>query len=87
MTRRHSSPTAAPWTQQRIDALRMMAGEFIALIEEGPADAEISMHAAVLGGALAGMVPSLLDEIERLRDAGQPMRGQMVKMDSRGGNA
>ena len=87
MTRRHASPPAVPWTKARIDALRLMAEEFIRIAMDERRSEDESAYMAILGGALVGFVPELLDEIERLRDAGRLMRGQVVKMDSRGGNA
>ena len=59
---------AEAWTPQRILVLRAMAEEFFDLLETAePDDTEAGMHNAVMGGALAGFVPDLLDEIERLR--------------------
>lgn len=56
------------WTPERIAALRLLAGEFFERLEEAdPQDVEAQMQVATLGGALAGFVPELLDEIERLR--------------------
>lgn len=56
------------WTPERIAALRRMAREFFELLYTAdPQDVLTQMQVATLGGALAGFVPELLDELERLR--------------------
>lgn len=57
-------------SDQRIKALRRMSDEFLEMIETAdPNDIEAGQRIAVLGGALAGVVPELLGEIEHLRGA------------------
>ena len=72
-------------TDRRLKALREMADDFLDLVQSGEVhDHETSVKIALLGGALAGFVPELLAEIERLKN-GRITR--YVKMDAMGGNA
>ena len=66
-------------------ALRAMHDAFIRGLAEADDEEELAAL-DVLAGALAGSVPDLLDEIERL-SAGEPERMRVFKMDRMGGTA
>jgi hypothetical protein len=76
-----------PMTAARITALRLMSAEFEYLISLGDhaSDAE-GDRMALLGGALCGFVPELLDELERLQQD-RPAEPHFVKFDSQRGSA
>jgi hypothetical protein len=60
------------WTPARITALRLMSAEFEYLISLGDhASDDEADRMALLGGALCGFVPELLDEICRLQEESQ----------------
>ena len=55
-------------TDRHLWALREMAAEFLNLCERGdPMDLDTATKVAMLGGALAGIVPELLDALEELQ--------------------
>lgn len=70
---------------RRIAALRAMHADCMRRLKDGETDPHAAIEGAMLGGALVGFIPELLDEIERLQTRREPAR--LLKMDSQGGNA
>lgn len=73
-------------SQRKLDAMRRMHAEFLRVLDLAErGDAEAADQVAVLGGALVGFMPALIDEIERL--SREPERTIVPKWDIRGGVA
>jgi hypothetical protein len=73
-------------SKRKLDALRRMHAEFLVLLNLAElGDGEATRQVAVLGGALVGFMPALIDEIERL--SREPEHTVVPKWDIRGGHA
>lgn len=71
--------------KRRLAAMRRMYAEFLRVLdlsEQG--DEEATEQVMVLGGALIGLMPALLDEVERLSRKSE--RAAVFLFDPRGGH-